>query len=735
MKIDEVYGPCEGAIGIADDITVHGKGEKQHDLRLHEAMERTRKSNMALNYDKIIVKQPSVKFLGNIYSGDGVSADPDKVNAIKALRPPENRSELRTFLGMITYLTQFIPNLSEQTAPLRELDKDTATFVWNETYQQVYENVKSLVSEDITLAYYDRTKPVEVQCDYSQEGLGVALVQEGRPIHFASKALVGAEKNYAPIEGEMLAVNYGIQKFHYYLYGRKFKVISDHKPLKYIHKKNLRLAPPRLRSMLMGICQYDYEIEHVPGKYMVMPDTFSRLSQDDKVEIPGLKVQIHCLVDVTDYKLNQLVRETENDGTLQKLKSMVLNGWPSSIKSVDPEIRPYWSMRDDISLLDGLLLSGSRIIIPSRSRESTLASIHEGHQGEVKCLLRAKEAVYWPGMYKDIEKMVKHCSACQEFQNAQQKCPMISMEIPTEAWHTVGADLFHYNGRWHLLVTDYYSKAPFVRRVANTGAAATVRAMKGIMSENGIPIKVVSDNGSHFSAQEFRKFAERYGFELILSSPEYPQGHGLIERHIQTVKKCMRKCDASGYDFDLAMLTLRATPLDHNLPSPAELLNGRKFRTTLPSTREQRPGTSDVRQLLSDKQGTATRYYNRNARAKSDLSPGQKVRLLNKKTRAWEPAVVDRKAETPRSYVVKRESGGVDLRRNRLHLRPTSETFNYCPDMEQILEDIPYGSGQDETPATPHTTFRATPLQEPQDESPRQRPKRITRKPDFYQAK
>ncbi len=151
--------------------------------------------------------------------------------------------------------------------------------------------------------------------------------------------------------------------------------------------------------------------------------------------------------------------------------------------------------------------------------------------------------------------MVKHCSACQEFQNAQQKCPMISMEIPTEAWHTVGADLFHYNGRWHLLVTDYYSKAPFVRRVANTGAAATVRAMKGIMSENGIPIQVVSDNGSHFSAQEFRKFAERYGFELILSTPEYPQGHGLIERHIQTVKKCMRKCDASGYDFDLAMLT------------------------------------------------------------------------------------------------------------------------------------------------------------------------------------
>ena len=284
---------------------------------------------------------------------------------------------------MINYLQQFIPNLSEHTAPLRELDKDGTVFVWNDTYQEVYENVKSLVSEDITLAYYDRTKPVEVQCDYSQEGLGAALVQDGRPIRFASKALVGAEKNYAPIEGEMLAVNYGIKKFHYYLYGRKFKVQSDHKPLKYIHKKNLRLAPPRLRSMLMNICQYDYEIEHVPGKYMVMPDTFSRLSQDDNAEIPGLHVQIHSLVDVSDDRLIQLRQDTEGDSTLQKLKDLVSSGWPSSLKKVDPDVRPYWSMRDDISILDGLLLSGSRIIIPFKSRASTLKSIHEGHQGEV----------------------------------------------------------------------------------------------------------------------------------------------------------------------------------------------------------------------------------------------------------------------------------------------------------------------------------------------------------------
>ena len=745
MKIDEVYGPCEGTIGIADDITVHGEGHSQHDQRLHEAMESTRKANIALNYDKIIVKQSSLKFFGNIYSAEGVSADPDKIKAIQALRAPESRTELRTLLGMVNYLQQYIPKLSEQTAPLRELDKDIATFAWNESYQAVFENLKSIVANDMTLAYYDRTKPVELQTDYSQSGLGAALVQDGRPIQFASKALSDAEKNYAPIEGEMLAVTYGIKKFHHYLYGRKFVVKSDHKPLQYIHRKNLSLAPPRLRGMLMSIIQYDYQIVHVPGKYLVMPDAMSRLSQADFDEMPGLRVQIHSLVDVTETRLDQLKRATTSDTTLQKLMVIVREGWPSSIKKVDHDIRPYWSVRDDISVLDGLLLCGSRLIIPVEARARTLSSIHEGHQGEVKSKLRAKEAVYWPGMYKEIEDVVQQCSACREFENAQPRCPMIAMEIPPEAWHTVGADLFYYKGRWHILVTDYYSKAPFVRPVSNTGAAASVRAMKSIFSENGIPLKVVSDNGSHFSAFEFRRFAKLYGFELVLSSPEYPRGHGLIERHIQTVKKCMKKCDASGHDFDLAMLTLRATPLDSNLPSPAELLNKRKYRTTLPSLVEVRPGTQEVRSRMRGKQDRAAMYYNRGTTDKPALTPGQPVRLLNKDTGAWEPAHVNRLAGTPRSYFVDRKGGGQEIRRNRLHLRTTAEeSFPYCPDLEQALEDVPYGGRQSSTPLVVKqgTTMisRAEHTNEQQDNIPSTsgasalRPKRATRRPDFYRA-
>ena len=157
------------------------------------------------------------------------------------------------------------------------------------------------------------------------------------------------------------------------------------------------------------------------------------------------------------------------------------------------------------------------------------------------------------------------------------------MEVPPHPWHTLGADHFKYKGKWFLIISDYFSKMPFVRPVNSTSATAAIAAVKGIFSENGIPHKIISDNNP-FNSHEFNDFAKLYGFEVVPSSPEYPRGHGLIERHVQTVKKCMYKCDHSGQDIDLALLSLRSTPLDGNLPSPAELLNGQKQGGRKPSS-------------------------------------------------------------------------------------------------------------------------------------------------------
>jgi hypothetical protein len=274
------------------------------------------------------------------------------------------------------------------------------------------------------------------------------------------------------------------------------------------------------------------------------------------------------------------------------------------------------------------------------------------------------------------------------------------MEVPPHAWHTIGADIFHYKGKLFLIMSDYFSKMPFVRQVPSTAATASIKAMKGVFSENGIPQKLVSDNNP-FNSFEFQAFAVKYGFSIVSSSPEYPRGHGLIERHIQTIKKCMLKCDHSGQDFELALLSLRATPLDSNVPSPGELLNGRKLRTTLPAVNSEYVPTG-VSEHLEARQRAAKGTYDRHVRQKKDLAVDQPVRVFNQQSRRWDPAVVTGFADTPRSYIVQRGEGSRPLRRNRQHIKETREIWqNGVPPADPMENFDPVLEDSDPTPELP----------------------------------
>ena len=308
---------------------------------------------------------------------------------------------------------------------------------------------------------------------------------------------------------------------------------------------------------------------------------------------------------------------------------------------------------------------------------------------------------------------------------------MIQVEIPPYPWHTLGADLFQVDGKWYLLVTDCFSKVPFVRPLPNTGAAATIRALKNIMGENGVPVKLISDNGVHFTAYEFTQFAKQYGFEIILSSPRYAHGHALIERHVQTIEKCMMKCKANGQDFDLALLALRATPLDATLQSPGELLNGRKYRSTLPEIPAKNlvRKNKETRERLQEKQSKSADYYNQSTKNKEALVPGQLVRLYNLKLKVWEPAVLTGIANTPRSYFVQRLEGGVPLRRNRIHIKPTKE--NWKQEQLVIQDEVPLSSPANNKVADVNPPGRrpVCPRGDNQEELPVRRTRRQT---EFY---
>ena len=259
------------------------------------------KYDLVFNPQKTHVKAQAVNFFGCLYDANGVHLDPGKVNAVHALPAPTNVTELQEFLGLVTYLSPFIPGLSTLTAPLQELLKKDTDFSWNRTYDITFERVKETVISDTTLRYFDPSLPVTIQVEASQVGLGAALLQNGKPVAFASKALTETECRYANIEREMLATVFGAERFHTYVYGWAFMIESDHKPLESISRKNLADIPAQLQCMMLCLQGYNFTIHYHPGKEMVIPDTLSCFSPRPGPDLP-LDITIHHACIMPDCK-------------------------------------------------------------------------------------------------------------------------------------------------------------------------------------------------------------------------------------------------------------------------------------------------------------------------------------------------------------------------------------------------------------------------------------------------
>ena len=668
-KMDMILEECPGTLGIADDVAVYGKNGEDHDKNLHNLMKVARKYGLIFNLDKCEIKQQRIKFFGCYYDAEGVHPDPEKVEEIHRLTTPTSTVELQQFLGIVQYMAPFIPKLSDHTDCLRALTRKDSEWIWTESHEAAFKHVKSLICSECILTYFNPAEKSVIQVDASMKGIGAALMQNGHVIAYASKALTDAERRYANIERELLAVVFGCTRFHTYIYGSHFIVQSDHKPLENIQHKGLASVPPRLQRMMMRLQPYDYEIVYKPGKEMVLADALSRLNPRPGPQI-DLDTTIHT-IQISNEKITKMQEATNQDEELHALKEIITNGWPENPKQVPKIVKHYWSCRHELSVDDGLILKGERIIIPEVMKKEALQKIHEGHQGVTKCQLRAKTCIYWTGINKDIEKMVGQCKICQQFQKSQAHEPLLPQEIPQVQWQCVGTDLFHFDGAEHLIIADYYSKFFFVRRMnGQCTSRAVINTTKQIFGEQRIPSKVISDNGPQFASSEYKNFAAEWGFQHVTSSPRYPRSNGLIERTIQTVKNTLIKAKKSGLDSDLALLCLRSTPIDNVVPSPSELLNCRKLRGNLPmKSQNNLLIKDDVRTRLEQRQ--KIQKTNHDEHCGIELPPfvvGQKVTIQDQRSGEWSPAQIKEVCPEPRSYLVETPNGYV-YRRNRQHIR------------------------------------------------------------------
>ena len=221
-----------------------------------------------------------------------------------------------------------------------------------------------------------------------------------------------------------------------------------------------------------------------------------------------------------------------------------------------------------------------------------------GHYATDKMSLRARETVYWPGISEDIRHTYHHCHICAKFARTQQRETLQFIETPQTAWEQLGLYIFTLRNIQYLLVIDYFSWFPVVRQLQSLHSLSVIKHLKDIFTEIGIPRCIVSDGGTQFTSQEFQDFTRTWGIHHRVTSPTNAQSNGQAERFVQTIKNSLTKAMVGGEDPLLSIITYTTTPLNHSLPSPAELLNSRKYRCILPIQVKQQNLTHKYRNIM-----------------------------------------------------------------------------------------------------------------------------------------
>ena len=316
-------------------------------------------------------------------------------------------------------------------------------------------------------------------------------MQQGQPLAFASRALTQSDR-----EG-VFGHCFCMEKFHPYVYGRPIHVESDHKPLEAIFKKPIQASPKRLQSMLLRLQRYDLTVTYKRGKEMYLADTLSRaylpitnwqsapdtqpevissLQSHFQQELETINLMKH--LPISQDSLAQVRAHTAKDECLQKVADITRQGWPESKTKVPPSALPYFSIREELDIQNGVLFKGERVVIPTSLRSDMLHKIHNSHLGINGCLRRAREILYWPGMNSQVKEYIQKCAVCRSIEQAQPKEPMVPHPVSDRPWSTVGVDLFTFDQADYLTVADYGTNFFEVDRLDSTTSQAIIKKLK-----------------------------------------------------------------------------------------------------------------------------------------------------------------------------------------------------------------------------------------------------------------
>ena len=712
--IEVVLEGLKGVRNISDDIIIASENISDHEKHVRACLERLRQKGLTLNKSKCEFYKSSMVFFGNIFSENGVSPDPKKVNAILEASRPIDKRQVRSLLGMVNYVQRFIPGLANITLPLRELTKQNTDFMWSDDCEHAWTKLKSILTSSSVMSYFDPKLKTELVVDASPVGLGAILTQidtkssQPRIIAYASRALDAVQGRYSQIEREALAVRWGVEHFHLYLYGTPFTVVTDHKPLVSIFSNVISKPSPRIERWCLRLQQYTFTVVHRAGAN----NPADYMSRHPLNASPGHNRQI------TEHYVNyvvssacpkaisqtEVIKATKDDPTLNNVIECITSISPKWYKfKQSEEMKIFEQVSKDLSVTsDGILLRGHRIVLPVSLRRHVVNLAHQGHQGVVKtkALLRAK--IWFPYMDRLVEEIVSSCNSCASIVKNDTLQPLQMSELPSAPWQSVSADFSgpYPCGHYVLVVIDNYSRFPVAEIVSSTSSRIVIPVLDKIFSTHGNPEILKTDNGPPFQSYEFKLFMEQLGIRHRKITPLWPRANAQAENFMKPLNKAITAATVEGKAWSREMYTFlrnyRATPHITTGKAPAELLFGNNIRTCIPEVTCMKDD-SIVRARDSEMKAKQKQYADERNHAKSsEICVGDTVLIRQKKRNKLTPAY------NPEPFVVEKIKGSmITARSPNLGVKSRNSSM-----FKQISNSIPPGiyvqhDDHDETDVTP----------------------------------
>ena len=667
-KLAQITAGLMGVVQIKDDLVIHGKG-KEHDTRLEVLLDRLVKFGLTLRPEKCRFGQQEVKWFGHVFSAQGMSPDPEKIKTITNWPEPENKEAVKSFLQTIQFVATYMrgyagETLADITKPLRELTAIKAKFQWSEDCRRSFKKLKKLLASEQVMMNYDPARETRLYVDHGPNGVAAAVCQaysepgqpkQWRMVTHKSRSLTKAEQNYGKIEGESLGVLWGIKIHSMYLHGIKFEVIVDHLPLLAFYNNNNRPAPTRVERHRSKLRSFRFNMKYEPGKTTPCdygsrhPDVLAKVTSEEKdnmgIEEEEEDCEIHVrrvvenslpdAVTMTDLR-NQMDRNVEMKQLMEDVKKGKLS---KGMKQSE-----YAKAFEELTVEQGVLLRGQRLVIPPELQADCIALAHEGHQGESKTIQNLRSKVWFPRLAQMTKEFVGTCNTgCAAATSRNAPPPLEVRETPDGPWQLCAADykgpIGGKDGYYFHVLMDTYSRWPEVTVTKNTSFRKLFPALNRSWARMGIPEIVIHDGGPPYNSSEWREYAKNTGFQSQLCTPYHPQANGMAEKFMASIVKMTHAAIAEKKDpkeeISKFLLNYRNTPHSSTGEAPSKLMMNRELRTKLPSLHLE--ASSEVHHRVKQKDREAKlhqkQYADKHRRAKEvEIKMGDKVLLKQDKT-------------------------------------------------------------------------------------------------------